>query len=408
MLSLLRWRSGARAWPRLIQLGVCSAAFLSALCLLGACRTDTPGRLDPALAGRTLATYAELASANYRDVVSSTRALQRALDTLIVDPSEQTLALARVAWQRARVPYAQSEVFRFYGGPIDRVELLVNTWPIDENYVEGASDSTDKGVIDDPQRYPDLTPELLVSLNGRGETSISTGYHVIEFLLWGADLSETGPGTRPASDFVARADDPRPARRCRYLQLVGALLVQHLEQVEAAWRADGPSNYRSEFLQRPAHQALGLALRGMGALSGPELSGERLTVPYETRDQENEHSCFSDTTRDDLVNDALGLQNVCMGRYAGLGRSLRGPGLCALLERVDGELGRTLTRQIDESVAAARAIPSPFDSALLGPDEGAGRRAIKQTILSLESVTATLARAASLLGVAAQLARSKP
>lgn len=366
-----------------------------------ACGRERPPRerLDPALTARALVSYADIASASYGDALAGARALSDAVSRLLADPSEQTLEAARETWRSARIPYLQTEVYRFYGGPIDHVELLVNTWPIDEGYVEAARDGRDKGVIDDVERYPTLERALLVSLNARdGETSISTGYHVIEFLLWGRDEHVDGPGARPASDFVA--GDTLADRRRRYLELASALLVQHLEQVQAAWRADGADSYRARFLALAPAEALGLALRGMGALSGPELAGERLTVPYETRDQENEQSCFSDTTHVDIAFDALGVENVCLGRYVHEGRTLQGTGLCQALASVDPELARSLTSQVSASVAAARQIPAPFDRALGEADDSAGRRALKRTIDALSAQTQTIERALALLQVA--------
>jgi putative iron-regulated protein len=379
-------------WPLLLL----AAAWLS-------CTREQPprGDLDAERTRSALVTYADIAQASYGDALLGAHALSAAIELLLREPSERTLRDARLAWQAAREPYVQSEVYRFYGGPIDEAELLLNTWPIDENYVEGTPDASDKGVIDDPARYPALERALLVSLNARdGETSISTGYHVLEFLLWGRDTSDVGPGARPATDFEVRPDDTLVTRRRRYLQLASELLVLHLEPVAAAWRASSPGNYRAHFLALPQREALGLALRGMGSLSGPELSGERLTVPYETRDQENEHSCFSDTTHEDVVHDALGLQNVCLGRYTGRsGASVRGVGLCAALAGLDAREAATLETQLGASLLAARRIPAPFDRALAGPDQAPGRTAIKQTIVALEAQTRTLATFAQKLGL---------
>jgi putative iron-regulated protein len=347
---------------------------LALLCGVPGCARN---ELTPELARRGISTYADIAQAGYEDALQGARALQAAVDALIAAPTEQTLTTAREAWRAARVPYLQTETYRFYEGPIDRVELLLNTWPIDETYVERVIAGSDA-----------LSAVLLTSLNAReGETSISTGYHVIEFLLWGRDQSLSSAGTRPASELAA-------PRHAQYLTLASQLLVEHLAQVVEAWRGD----YRRELLALPAKQALGLALRGMGSLSGPELSGERLTVPYETRDQENEQSCFSDTTDQDIRLDARGVQNVCLGSYARSdGKVVRGPGICALIEALDPALAKRLRAEIDLSVRAAAQIPAPFDRAL---DDDAGRAAIKRTIDALQAQTESIARAVALLGTA--------
>src|SRR5262252_36178 len=354
--------------------------------------------------------YADMAHAAYADAAEGARHLLSAVNDLIAGPSPQSLERARQAWLSARRPYLQTEVYRFYDGPIDRVEMLVNTWPIDENYVEAGEGATKAGIIDDATTYPELTPAVLSALNAKeGETSISTGYHVIEFLLWGRDTHADGPGDRPYTDYVV----PKKAaasvlRRATYLRVATELLVRHLDEVVADWAADRADNYRASFLRMRPREALGLIVKGMGSLSGPELAGERLTVAYETKDQENEHSCFSDNTHNDIVLDAVGIQNVCLGHYTRTdGTVLQGPGVCDWLAVVDGPLGERLRNDLAASVAAARSIPAPFDQAILGKDSAPGRTAILATIKALELQTQTLAAVAATFDIALALAPSK-
>lgn len=346
--------------------------------------------------GGALATYADIAFESYSDAVSGVRALEQAIDSFLLAPSAEGLAAAREAWLVARHPYQQTEVFRFYDGPIDRVELRINTWPIDEGYIDGSGSTGKLGIIDDPKGYPELSTELLAKLNAKeGETSISTGYHVLEFLLWGADRRADGPGDRPYTDFVGKPGDAA-SRRARYLRLAAELLLHDLEQVRDAW-APGAENYRAEFLRWPAAKALGLAIKGMGALSGPELAGERLTVAYATKAQENEHSCFSDNTVADLTDDALGIQNVCLGHYdrTSGGGPVRGAGLCAAVATRAPALAERLRTTIAASITKVRAIPRPFDQAILGDDAAPGRVAVQAAIVALEAQARTLAEVAA-------------
>ncbi|HEY3493426.1 MAG TPA: imelysin family protein, partial [Polyangiaceae bacterium] len=302
-----------------------------------------------------LTTYADIAHAAYADAAGGARALLGAVNALLAAPSAESLTNARKAWLAARRPYQQTEFLRFYDGPIDATELLINTWPIDESYVEAGVADGRKGILDDKTKYPELSRTLLSSLNAQeGETSISTGYHVIEFLLWGQDTDPNGPGNRAHTDFDAKVS-PLADRRGRYLQLATELLIGELDQLAQAWAAGSENNYRARFLNMPPLEAFGLAIKGMGTLSGPELSGERLTVAYETKDQENEHSCFSDNTAQDLVDDALGLENVCSGRYQRAdGSVLAGTGLCSAIGVRDRALGERLEREMKESTLALR------------------------------------------------------
>jgi putative iron-regulated protein len=354
--------------------------------LLG-CSRASP-KLDPKRAAAFLVTYADIAAASYGAALADARGLSSSIAAFVQRPSEEGLRAARAAWVTARRSYAQTEAYRFYGGPIDSVELLVNTWPVDENYLE--SEDGQSGIVADEARYPEISPRTLAAWNLKeGETSVSTGYHAIEFLLWGRDRSATGPGDRSFHDYDTA---PHSRRRAQYLQAAAALLVENLSTVDAAWRGE----YRSTFLARPPAQAVALAVKGLGSLSGGELFGERLTVAYETRSQENEHSCFSDNTHEDLRLDTVGIQNVCFGRYAGVAR---GVGLSELVRAADPALAAELERDVDAAVAAVGAIPAPFDQAILGDDAAPGRRAIQGALRALRAEADAFAKVASTLSL---------
>ena len=366
--------------------------------------------LDDSRARAVIATYADIAHATYLDSLNAARVLDRKLAEFVNAPSVERLQAAREAWLAARLPYVQSEVFRFYDGPIDRVEPWINSWPIDENFVDSTEPGLPPGVIGDRAHYPELTEAVLLKLNeSASETSISTGYHVIEFLLWGQDRNAQGPGARAYTDYVSTAPDSLEARRGVYLRVVSQLLVKQLEQVVNEWASAAVApNFRASLLAMPVQRALGLMLKGMGSLSGPELGGERLTVAYETKDQENEHSCFSDSTHLDMAGDALGVENVCLGRYRRTdGSEVKGAGVCGLVRSVDASLGKMLEQQIQASVRAARAIPAPFDQAILGGDSAPGRVAVLETIRALEAQLTSITRGAAVLGADLGLATAR-
>ncbi len=353
-------------------------------------------KLAPERTATFLVTYADIAAAGYGAALSDARALSTSIDAFVSEPSAERMSAARIAWIAARKSYAQTEAYRFYGGPIDTVELLVNTWPIDENYVESEDGRT--GIVADEAAYPELSPRALAALNLKdGETSVSTGYHAIEFLLWGRDRSPTGPGDRSFHDYDTA---PHARRRGEYLRAAVALLVENLASVDAAWKGQ----YRAAFLARLPEQALALAVKGLGSLSGGELLGERLTVAYETRSQENEHSCFSDNTHEDLRLDTVGIQNVCLGRY----ERVRGLGLTELVRGANPALGAELQHDVAAAVDAVGAIPAPFDQAILGDDSAPGRVAIQRAMQALRTEADAFAKVASTLNLRLQPAARAP
>ena len=87
-----------------------------------------------------------------------------------------------------------------------------------------------------------------------------------------------------------------------------------------------------------------------------------------------------------------------LGRYEGAsGRRVSGPGLCDVVSELEPALGSRLGAEIERGVVAARALPSPFDRALAGPDSAPGRAAIAAAIAALSAQAETLKRAASRL-----------
>jgi putative iron-regulated protein len=355
--------------------------------------------------------YAELVAATYADTLSTAKDLDKAVDAFIAAPSDATLTKAKNAWLTCRNPYGLSEAFRFYQGPIDNddtadsipdgPEGLMNSWPLDESYIDyvvGPKDTiVNGGIINMPDAFPTIDADTLSTANGAtGETSISTGYHAVEFLLWGQDFNVDGPGARPYTDYVTGADATaeNQDRRAQYLATLSQLLVDEMTSVNDAWQ-DGEANYRADFLAMAPREALSKMLLGMGSLSGAELSGERMKVAYDNKDQEDEHSCFSDNTLHDLRNNATSVQNVLLGTYG----DLDGPGIDDLVEAKDPALAKQLREQIQDAIDNIKAVPAPFDQAILGDDDSDGRVHVLAAIRSLQDFTQTLVDAAHALDI---------
>ena len=350
-----------------------------------------------------IAHYAGLLEAEYQDSLALTLRLETNVEIFLKNPGAENLAAARQAWTDCREPYLQSEVGRFYDGPIDGIEGYINAWPIDENYLDYTVAAPDAGIINQLAAHPEITREVIIGANEKeGEKTVSTGFHAIEFLLWGQDLYADSPGRRPFSDYVDGNAGPglHAARRRLYLHLLVQLLAEHLQIVVNQWQPGHPENYRARLLAMPPDAALEKIFTGLGNLSGSELSGERLLVPYTTKSQENEHSCFSDTTHLDLVRNEVGIQDVFLGRYVRAnGTMLQGAGLLDVVERIDSKLAKKLRQQLAVGVADLKAIPPPFDQAILGDGSAPGRVAIKKSLDALQLQTASIVRAAAALGL---------
>ncbi|MBK6518107.1 MAG: iron-regulated protein [Polyangiaceae bacterium] len=349
--------------------------------------------------------YAANALASYEDALAAVGALDDAVAGFVAAPSASSLAAARQAWVDARPIYMQTEALRFYGGPIDDdaigPEGRVNGWPLDElyiDYVAGPGGTVlESGIIYDTEGFPEITQEAIAEANeAGGEKNVSCGFHAIEFLLWGQDQSETGPGARPHTDFITGPDATAANgdRRSAYLLAVTELLTDDLTLVVEAWQP-AAGTYASTFVADPPRDSLLKILTGMGMLAGIELAAERMNNAYEERDQEEEHSCFSDTTHLDNLNDLVGIEDVYLGRLGGTD----GPGVDELVALVDPALDEQLKAELAAAREALLAIPEPFDQAILDDSEGGGREKIAAAIDAVQAVATSTVAAAEALGL---------
>jgi putative iron-regulated protein len=401
----------------LIVAGALGAAAFSAL--------SVPARAaDPAA---VLKTYADIALAGYEDSLATAKALDAAVDALIAGPSEDTLKAAKAAWLAARAPYQQTEAFRFGNVIVDEWEGRVNAWPLDEgliDYVDAAygteSDANAFYAVNvianakvsaggEEIDAATITPALLQSLQEVGgiEANVATGYHAIEFLLWGQDLNGTGPGAgkRPATDFDAAAcTGGNCDRRAAYLAAASDLLVADLEEMVANWTADGAA--RKALAEGEPKAGLSAILTGLGSLSYGELAGERMKLGLLLHDPEEEHDCFSDNTHNSHYYDVLGISNVYNGSYTRVdGSKVEGDSLAALVRDKDAGIAAETEGRIADTLKAAAALKARAEGGeaydqMIGEGNAAGNAAVQAVIDGLVAQTRSLERVIAALELA--------
>lgn len=387
-----------------------------------------PGAVDEAARKAVVKHYAEMVYAVYSDALSTAKQLQTAVDAFLATPNEQTLAAAKQAWAAARVPYLQSEAFRFGNTIIDDWEGQVNAWPLDEGLIDYVDQSyehalgnpaasaniianTEIQVGEEKVDVKDITPEKLASLNelGGSEANVATGYHAIEFLLWGQDLNGTGPGAgaRPVSDYLEGkgATGGHNDRRRAYLKAVTELLVKDLEEMVGNWAPNVADNYRATLENEPVNDGLRKMLFGMGSLSLGELAGERMKVSLEANSPEDEQDCFSDNTHYSHFYDAKGIRNVYLGEYTRVdGTKMTGPSLSSLVAKADPATDATLKADLEATEAKIQvmvdhALKGEHYDQLIAADNAAGNQIVRDAIASLVKQTGAIEQAAGKLGI---------
>lgn len=373
-----------------------------------------------------ITTYADIAHAGYTDSVALARDLQKAVDTLIATPSAAQMAAARQAWLAARVPYMQTEVFRFGNAIVDDWEGKVNAWPLDEGLIDYVAPAYGNSSGDNPVYAANViaNPEIRVggktvdaaqltkalladSLHEIGgvEANVATGYHAIEFLLWGQDLNGTGPGAgnRPWTDY-AKGDactNGNCDRRAAYLDAATELLVDDLVWMAMQWAPKGAA--RQDLMAVPADQALARILTGLGSLSYGELAGERIKLGLMLHDPEEEHDCFSDNTHNSHYYDVIGMLNVYTGSYTRPdGSKLSGAALADLVAQKDPGLNERMLKDLRATEAAMAALKKRAETVehydqMIGAENAQGNATVQKVVDALTTQTRTIEKLVSTL-----------
>lgn len=362
------------------------------------------GTADTASYADYVESYAELVYQTYGSSKTDVIAMQSVIAQFLAQPSETTHQAAKAAWTEARQSYLQTEAFRFYEGPIDFVdpatgeegpEGRINAWPMNEAFIDYVKGKADSGLINDPS-FEISTDAILNNDQVTDEADVTTGWHAIEFLLWGQDFNAAGPGQRSFEDFIAGQGNND--RRRMYLKLVTNQLVADLTFLETEWQPNS-DNYRAEFVAQAPQDNLGKILTSLATLSAFEMASERMAVSLDSGDQEDEHSCFSDTTDQDFVFNAAGIRNVYLGDYG----DYQGIGLDDVLAAIDPALNAQMLAALDQTQITIGQISAPFDQVLASESDSAERAVVEASITALEDQAELLLAVGEALGVDAEI-----
>lgn len=414
---------------------------------------------EQAKVDRLLISYADMAHSTYKDSLDTAKLLQTAVNTYVDTPNEANLEAAKAAYKAARQPYSQTEIFRFDEGFVtandkralastDSWEAQVNAWPLDEALIDyvsadyvGEYNSKDNIINSDSlsvgslkQDTSTITPELLAEMNeiGGSEANVTTGYHAIEFLLWGQDTNgvNEGAGMRPVSDYVTsdgqctsgdqvNTEASVCERRGQYLKAATQLLVDDLTGMEAEWQPESENTLRSDMLARKEGNAIRQIMYQMGSLALGELASERMQVAFVTGSTEDEHECFSDLTHLSYANNARGIQNVFNGNYKTVaGKSIGGYGvkdylidnkhkdaadkLTADFKRVDDAFNVIVDKGEKENIKVDQMIATVGQASknnISSEEQNKRRSWIENGINSLQELTAGIENAANAIGI---------
>lgn len=310
--------------------------------------------------------YVNIASRVYADAHQEATRLQSAIGKFLGDPTPEHQVDVKRAWLLARVAYGRTEAFQFSGSP---ETSRISVWPISESNIDYVQGDATAGIINDASVAIDR--DTLIAKNRDGDAKNgTTGFQVIEFLIWGQDLYEDGPGRRPATDFDA--GDAIKDRRRQFLQVATDLLVDDLKALADAWKVNAEGNYAATFQGLEQATAVSNMLSGLVALSNAELATARISNALSSGDQVDEQSRFSDNTHNDLLVNIQSLYYAYFGVYD----NYRGRGINQLVAAKNADLNDEISESLRAALSIARSIRPPFDQIQVAGDDDPQRKAL--------------------------------
>jgi putative iron-regulated protein len=322
--------------------------------------------------------YAALVHDTYAATQEAAQALGEAVESLIANPTAESLEAARAAWRTTLTQYLKTEAYQFYAGPVDIPTVSadapggpiarLNGWPVDPGVIDGI-------IADSAQS---LNFRALARLN-RIEPSVqyTTGLHVIEYLLWGAD------GALTADVFSGETG----ARRGEYLAAISRLFANDIGTLVAAWKS-GENNYRKSVEAMDQRNALGRAFNGATVLIGYEIPLRRIGAGLFPSNENFQPSRFSDTSEADNRASFEGAKSVYFGA-----------GLDQLVVDADADLAEKLVAGFDRAETALSALNAPYTRFLAPASGSPERQAAQDAVRALTDLARDLRQAANRLGI---------
>ena len=372
-----------------------------------------------------LVNYSNIAEAKFKDALILAKEMHSSIEKFMNNTNESNFIDVKDSWLKARTIYQQTEVFRFGNPLVDDWEGKVNAWPLDEglidyvdntNYYPSENDFSNFNVIANKKLKVEgelidasvINPMLLSNKLheiGGNEANVATGYHAIEFLLWGQDLNgnESGSGNRPYTDYDLEAcTNDNCDRRREYLVAASQLLIEDLQYIQSVWSPEGQARLD---LLNDKKNGLKRILIGMGSLSYGELAGERMKLGLMLHDPEEEHDCFSDNTHNSHYYNVVGINNVFLGKYKSLdGKVVTGPSISSLLSEVDYGLNKKTKKSIKNTLKSMKKIVKSANNGitydmLIAEGNDKGNKLIQNAVDSLIKQSKNIELAAAALNI---------
>ena len=336
--------------------------------------------------------HAEVCSAAYKDAWQKADILRAKANVFLSGPTSQTHVALKDAWIAAHNAYMETEGLRGQGTPADGVHSNIAAWPVEPTALDTVPGNLKTGVVHDSQGMPKIDTEAIRLAHQPRANKVLTGFHAIEFLIYGVDQYEDVPGTRVYADYTAVVGFQR---RRELLSLLTQLLPFDLATMNTAWHPSEQGNYRAQFMKKDPKSALTTIFTGLVTVCNNGLSGALLR-PLASSDQKDEICQFSDTSLDAIRHAIIGLQKTLTGKAPGRVVAEDEVPLLGLIAKADASIAKEIETGFEDMLTKLKPLNEPFDQLI--KQGHSGRKILEEVAAGLSDQAKLLVKVGKAVG----------
>lgn len=276
-------------------------------------------------------------------------------------PAQYALDDCQQSWKKWYNEFLLMSPYRYFYGDLDAgFEEYQNDFDlsgINYGFIDYTASQPNGGIIKDVTNYPNINQVNMISWHqSGGEYNAALGFHVLEFLLWGEDLSLNTTGVRNNSDYLQTSAENE--RRMKYLSDASGYLKLIIDGIKI------DSEYKNDILSSNSDETFKQIIEGFNRFILEDLIEKTIQKPLDSQNPLDELSDFSDNTLENIKSKIKGLRYALNGSELFISSEEKGYFMIDFISDVDKEAESDLIRSLDEIDNLLAQITVEFEKAI--------------------------------------------
>lgn len=276
-------------------------------------------------------------------------------------PAQYALEDCQQTWKEFYNKFLLMSPYRYFSGDLDigfeENQSYYDISGINYGYIDYTASQPNGGIIMDATNYPVINQVNMISWHQSGGVdNAALGFHVLEFLLWGEDLSLTSPGSRNNNDYLQTSSENE--RRLKYLVDASSYLDLTIGGLKIN------SGYKNNVLALDEDDAFKRIIEGFNHFIQEDFIEKTIQTPLDSQDPSDELSDFSDNTLVNIKSKIKALRYALDGSDLFLSSGETWYFMIDFISDVDDESARSVMNSLDTADELLDQINVDFDQAI--------------------------------------------